>query len=169
MKKLDFSPHKTITDFRKNYKLHDLAEENGKNLLTQWGFTFEEFGRDKRYEKVWERGADKPDLIINYKNKKALLDWKGKRTNAFKVNKRAIDSYEKWKVKTGVNVLICFMIFSDESLSNKNNKPEKIFFAALDKNDYSISEKKEWDKNETVQFNEPLPLFTKANLINLLL
>lgn len=162
MKNLDFNPHKTTSDFRKNYKLHDLAEETGKNLLTQWGFTFEDFGRDKRYEKVWEKGLDKPDLIINYKNKKALLDWKGKRTSAFKVNKRAVESYNRWKEKTGVNVFICFMIF------NENNKPENISFASLGTNEYFINENKEWDKNDTVQFKEPLPEFTKANLIKML-
>ena len=81
MKELDFKPHKTTEEFRNNYKLHDLAEECGKNLLVQWGIKFDLFGKDRRYEKVWERGKDKPDLIISYKGKEGLLDWKGKHTS----------------------------------------------------------------------------------------
>ncbi|MCB0732542.1 MAG: hypothetical protein KDC88_16080, partial [Ignavibacteriae bacterium] len=93
MKTLDFKPKKSKEDFRKNYKLHDLAEYHGKNLLTQWGIDFEDFGKDKRYEKVWEKGEDKPDIIAELNGKKFLIDWKGKTKEVFWVNKRAIDSY----------------------------------------------------------------------------
>ena len=51
MKNLDFRPSKSTKDFRKNYKLHDIAEYNGKNLLVQWGFKCTEFGEDNRYKK----------------------------------------------------------------------------------------------------------------------
>ena len=37
MKGLDFRPAKSKEEFRGNYKLHDLAERTGKNLLVQWG------------------------------------------------------------------------------------------------------------------------------------
>ena len=90
MKKLDFNPSKSTDDFRKNYKLHDIAEYNGKNLLTQWGFKCTEFGEDNRYKKVWEKGEDKPDTIISYNDRSALLDWKGKHGSTWLVNERAI-------------------------------------------------------------------------------
>ncbi len=114
MKKLDFNPHKSKEAFRNNYKLHDFAEVYGKNLLIQWGFTFHEFGKDKRYEKVWEKGQDKPDLIIEYKGKKALLDWKGKHKNVWLVNKRAVDSYFVWREKLKIPVFVCFAVLDEQ-------------------------------------------------------
>jgi hypothetical protein len=51
-----------------------MAEEYGKNLLVQWGVWFDIFGKDRRYENVWEKGKNKPSLIISYKGEDALLD-----------------------------------------------------------------------------------------------
>ena len=96
MKSLNFQPTKTKEDFRKNYKLHDLAEYHGKNLLLQWGIDFKDFGNDRRFEKVWEKGKDKPDLAAEFKNKQFLIDWKGKSKDGFWVNKRAVESYLNW-------------------------------------------------------------------------
>jgi len=75
MKELDFRPAKSKEEFRSNYKLHDLSEQVGKNLLVQWGFDFKTLGEDKRYQKLWEKGEDKPDIILTSKGKSALLDW----------------------------------------------------------------------------------------------
>jgi len=162
LENLDFDPHKSILDFRKNYKLHDLAEAFGKNLLVQWGIEFEEFGNDNRYSKVWEKGKDKPDLIITYKSKQALLDWKGKHKAAWLVNERAVLSYEEWKTKTKLEALVCFTVF------NEDEKVVEARLAAVGKHPYKLSNKKEWDKNRTVEFEGELPLFTKANLLNLI-
>ena len=65
MKNLDFKPAKSTEDFRSNYKLHDIAEFNGKNLLVQWGFKCSDFGEDNRYKKVWEKGEDKRRYRVN--------------------------------------------------------------------------------------------------------
>ena len=111
MKKLYFQPAKTKEDFRKNYKLHDLAEYHGKNLFFQWGIDFKEFGKDKRNEKVWEKGKDKPDIIAEYGSKKFLVDWKGKTKEEFWVNKRAIESYENWSKELKLPIFVCFFIF----------------------------------------------------------
>ena len=159
MKQLDFSPEKSTGEFRKNYKLHDLAELYGKNLLIQWGFTFEEFGKDKRFEKVWEGGQDKPDLIIEYKGKKALLDWKGKHKAAWLTNKRAASSYEKWQEKFNIPAFICFAVFTS------HNSLSDFRFACLGFHNYIFSTGKEWDKNDTIEFNSGLPEFTKANIL----
>jgi hypothetical protein len=162
MENLNFRPSKSKADFRKNYLLHDLAEYAGKNLLTQWGIKFSEFGQDKRYEALWEKGNDKPDLIISVNNKKAFLDWKGKSSSKWLVNKRAIDAYELWKNKFNLPVIIAFFIFNNE----KELVEKK--FALLGVHKYVSSPKKQWDKNLTVEFSDGLPDFSKANLIKLL-
>lgn len=162
MKKLDFNPHKTKEAFRNNYKLHDLAEAHGKNLLIQWGVRFGEFGKDKRYERVWEKGKDKPDILIEYKNKKALLDWKGKHKSVWLVNKRAFDSYRLWKEKLGLPVFICFSVFGSDNLL------KEIRFTVIDTHSYILSSTKEWDKNTTVEFEMDIPQFTKPNLLKYL-
>jgi hypothetical protein len=163
MKELDFRPAKSKEDFRSNYKLHDLAERTGKNLLVQWGVEFQDFGEDKRYEKLWEKGEDKPDLIINHRGQKAFLDWKGKHKDAWIVNERAIKSYERWQKKYNVPVIIAFLVFDTENkLSNRK-------FAALPLHNYIEVEKKQWDKNKTVEFKEELPVFMKENLVKFLL
>lgn len=163
MEKLDFLPKKSAYAFRKNYGLHDLAEEMGKNLLIQWGIHFTNFGDDKRCEKVWEKGRDKPDVIISCSGKSALVDWKGKRKSVWLVNKRAVDSYIMWSKKFHLPVIICFFVFDDAG-KLKDRK-----FAFLSKHNYIESEKKQWDKNITVEFNCDLPEFTKENLKKYLL
>lgn len=163
MKDLNFRPHKTKEAFRNNYKLHDLAEEFGKNLLIQWGFSFEIFGKDRRYEKVWEGGKDKPDLIISYKGKNALLDWKGKHSTKWIMNERAYNSYLTWKTKMKMPVFISFFL-----LDEKNNILENRF-AIVGVHSTKPSNSKEWDKNKTVEFEDSLPLFTKAEVLKYLL
>lgn len=162
MKELEFDPHKSASDFRKNYKLHDLAEIFGKNLLIQWGVKFADFGGDNRFRKVWEKGEDKPDLVIEYKGKNAFLDWKGKRKPVWLVNKRAASSYEKWRKKYDVSVFVAFALLDDSG--------DLVDFrlASLGHHLYKDSDKKEWDKNLTVRFPNDLPGFTKPNLLKFL-
>jgi hypothetical protein len=163
MKELDFQPRKSTEEFRRNYKLHDLAEECGKNLLIQWGIKFEIFGKDRRYEKVWESGKDKPDLLISYKGKDALLDWKGKHTSRWIMNERAYQSYLDWKSKMKMPVFISFFLF-DENESLLENR-----IAVVGIHKPKPLSKKEWDKNKTVEFDNSLPIFTKAETLKHLL
>lgn len=162
MKTLNFKPTKTKEEFRKNYKLHDLAEYHGKNLLTQWGVDFTDFGKDRRFERVWEKGKDKPDITAEINNTKFLVDWKGKSKEEYWVNKRAVESYESWSSKLNLPIIICFFHFDNHN-NLKNRK-----FALLSKHEYNLVEKKAWDKNEVVKFDSDLPEFTKANLIDLI-
>jgi len=159
MEDLNFNPVKTTSQFRKNYKLHDLAEYNGKNLLTQWGVKFEDFGDDKRYERVWEKGNDKPDAVISYRGKKCLIDWKGKHKAEWIANKRAVESYLNWKTKFNVPVFICFAIF------DITNNITDIRFASIGVHHHKESKKRQWDKNEIVRFEKDIPAFTKLNLL----
>ncbi len=115
-------------------KLHDLAEYHGKNLFTQWGITFEEFGKDRRYEKVWEKGEDKPDIIAEFNGIKFLIDWKSKTHNNYWLNKRAVESYKKWSEKLNLEVVICYFIFD-----NNSNLIERRF-AVLSKHKYETLE-----------------------------
>jgi hypothetical protein len=162
MKNLDFNPAKSTKDFRKNYKLHDIAEFHGRNLLLQWGFKCTEFGEDNRYKKVWEKGADKPDAIISYKDKSALLDWKGKRGQYWLVNERAIKAYENWSKEFGLPVVVAFFVIDD------NQKIVKRNFAVLNYHTHKISKNKQWDKNTTIEFQKDIPSFTKGNLLSIL-
>ena len=159
MKKLDFNPSKSTKDFRKNYKLHDIAEYYGRNLLIQWGFSCTEFGEDNRYKKVWEKGEDKPDAIITYNGRSALLDWKGKHGSTWLVNERAIKSYKKWKAEIDLPLIVAFFVVNIEG------KIEKRKFAALNDHSHKESTNKQWDKNKTIEFEKDLPDFTKANLL----
>lgn len=162
MKKLDFNPHKTKKDFRKNYKLHDVAEKIGKNLLVQWGIDFEDFGQDKRYERLWEKGKDKPDVLLKINNKKILLDWKSKHKSLWLLNKRAYEAYREWSDKLSMKVVIAFFV-----LDEHNNLRQRKF-AIINEHKSKESEGKQWDKNKTIQFTDPLPNFTKANLLKYL-
>jgi|GEM_PF-614425 hypothetical protein len=163
MKELDFNPYKTGKEFRNNYKLHDLAENHGKNLLIQWGFSFSEFGGDKRFEKVWEKGNDKPDLVISYKGRRALIDWKGKHKPTWLINKRAYQAYNNWMEKLNIPVFVAFFVFND------SNVLSEIKFACIGKHSFIESKNKEWDKNSTIEFEIDLPEFTKLNLVNFIL
>ncbi len=162
MKDLDFDPLKSGDEFRHNYRLHDLAEMGGKKMLTNWGFSFDDFGMDKRYEKVWEKGEDKPDLILSYNGRRALLDWKGKHKPVWLINKRAFLSYKKWMLKINSPAFVCFFVFDDK------NKITDVRFASIGKHSFLESKEKEWDKNATVEFEMDLPAFTKQNLISYL-
>ncbi len=162
MKKLNFQPKKSKEDFRRNYKLHDLAEYHGKNLFSQWGIDFKDYGDDRRYERVWEKGTDKPDIIAEYNEIRFLIDWKSKNKKTFWVNKRAIDSYNNWSKKLALPIVISFFIF------DKQNHLSDRRFAILNKHQYKTVANKAWDKNEIIKFEEKLPKFTKLNLISLL-
>ncbi len=159
MEQLDFKPAKSTKNFRDNYKLHDMAENAGKDLLIQWGISFKKFGDDRRFEKLWEKGEDKPDLIITYKTKSALLDWKGKHSNKWIANERAVKSYEKWQQSFKTPMLICFLVFDNFGMVSERR------FAVINLHAYSVNKKKQWDKNKTVEFKDELPVFNKENLL----
>lgn len=163
MKELDFRPHKSTKEFRNNYRLHDIAEVCGKNLLTQWGIKFDLFGKDKRSEKVWEQGKDKPDLIISYKGKDALLDWKGKHSSKWLMNERAYNAYLDWSNKMKLPVFIAFFLF------DKNEDLKETRLTVVGIHMPKSSSKREWDKNKTIEFDDSLPPFTKAEILKYML
>ncbi len=110
-----------------------------------------------------EKGEDKPDGIIEYKTKSAFIDWKAKHKKEWLVNKRAVEAYERWSKKFELPVIIAFFVFD-----SNNNLLEKRF-AFLGKHNYFVSKGKQWDKNQTVEFENDLPEFNKAEILNYLL
>lgn len=162
METLDFEPAKSQFEFRDNYKLHDLAEATGKSLLVQWGFEFNEFGIDNRFNRIWEKGEDKPDLIITYKLKDALLDWKAKKKPVWIANGRAVQAYERWGNKLALPVFLVFIVFNEQGRVTDRR------FACLGRHSYVSSQQKQWDKNSIVEFQDDLPEFTKPNLLKYL-
>ncbi|NWF89133.1 MAG: hypothetical protein HXY50_06675 [Ignavibacteriaceae bacterium] len=111
---------------------------------------------------MWEGGKDKPDLIISYKGKEALLDWKGKHSNRWIMNERAYQSYLDWKDKMNMPIFIAFFLLDEKENLNDNR------VAVIGTHTPKPSSKKEWDKNRTVEFEDSLPVFTKAELLKYL-
>lgn len=158
MKELDFNPFKSGKEFHNNYKLHDKASFLGESLLTQWGIDFQEFGKDNRFQSVWEKGADKPDLILKYRNFITFLDWKAKHQSIWKMNFRAAASYKRWSDKFNIPVIIAFFVFND--LGELQDRK----FAVIGIHNFKLGNNLEWDKNKVVEFDDKLPKFTKLNL-----
>jgi len=118
MKSLDFPVKKTKGFFLRNYSISDKAAQRGDELLKSEGLETIPFGEDRRYEKVWEAGKDKPDRIIRKDGRDiALLDWKGKKKDDWMINERAYNSYLEWGAKLGLPVYVA--IWSEASDDGK--------------------------------------------------
>ncbi len=153
---------KTSSALYNNIKLHDLAETCGKDLLIQWGFKFSPFSENKNYRKFWEGKKERPDIVVEYKDKKAFINWNGKRRPVWLIDKHAVSSYEKWKDKLHYPLLVCFAIF------DRNDYFQDIRFAVAGVHNYLPCKRKMRDANEVVEFESDLPEFTKADVLNYL-
>ena len=58
-----------------------------------------------------------------------------------------------------LQVIVCFFVF------DKNSNLLERKYALISKHEYQKVEKRAWDKNEVVKFNNNLPRLTKLNLI----
>ena len=125
-----------------NYSISDEAAKIGDDLLESKGLESVAFGEDRRFERVWEAGQDKPDRIITLDGREiALLDWKGKKRDDWMINERAYRSYIAWGQRLGLPVYVA--IWSAESNAGKFIKlPAK-----------TLSKSKMWDKNWVVVFD----------------
>lgn len=150
MKPLDFNVIKPIKKFHENYSLHDIASYYGDEILKKNGYNPVEFGEDRRYERVWEEGKDKPDREV-LKNivLLCLLDWKGKTGEDFEINKRAYESYLRISNRIGVPCWVVMFVIEDK----KNVDFNKVHCFNL--NEISpIDEKEEWDRNIVKVFSK---------------
>src|SRR6266568_6888370 len=81
LKKLEFDPIKSKRRFLENYELSDRAAQMGDDMLRKSGFDSVPFGEDRRNERVWEMGKDKPDRrILKNGREIALVDWKDRKS-----------------------------------------------------------------------------------------
>ncbi len=146
----------------KNAKLHSLTESNGKNLLIQWGFKFTAFADSKEYRKLWEDKTYQPDLILEYKGKKAIINWLGKRHASWRIIKNEISCYEKLQEVLGCPLLICFAVF------DRNNYFQYFRFAVAGVHKYVPINMRASDPVEIIEFEKELPEFTKPNILKYL-
>ncbi len=145
------------------FRLHEMAETCGKDLLIQWGFKFSPFKENKKIRKNWEGRKDYPDLIVEYKGKKAFINWIGKRRQSWQIEKQPVSIYEKWKEKLGYPLLICFAVF------DRANYFKDIRFAVLGAHKYILCQKKALGSNGVIEFENELPEFTKADVLKYLI
>ena len=142
MKELDFNPIKSKRKFLENYELSDRAAQMGDEMLRKNGFTPVPFGEDRRNERVWEVGKDKPDRkILKGGREIALVDWKGKSKDYWMINERAYNGYLGWSSKLKLPVYVA--IWSFESSEGK--------FVKLPAG--TVSRKTAWDRNAIVVFD----------------
>jgi hypothetical protein len=142
LKELDFNPIKSKRKFLENYELSDRAAQMGDEMLRKNGFTSIPFGEDRRNERVWEVGKDKPDRkILNDGQEIALVDWKGKSKDYWMINERAYNGYLDWSKKLKLPVYVAIWSF-------QSNRGRFIKLPAG-----TISRKTEWDRNAVVVFD----------------
>ena len=142
MKELDFNPIKSKRKFLENYELSDRAAQMGDEMLRKNGFTPLSFGEDRRNERVWEVGKDKPDRkILKGRREIALVDWKGKSKDYWMINERAYSAYLGWSKKLKLPVFVAIWSFGSDQGK----------FVKLPAG--RVSKKKEWDRNPVVVFD----------------
>src|SRR2546425_1087343 len=101
-----------------NLELSDQAAKIGDTLLRKHGLDPVHFGEDRRNERVWEAGEDRPDRkILKDGRPIALLDWKGKTRDYWMVNERAYHGYIHWGEELKIPVYVA--IWSNQSKIGK--------------------------------------------------
>ena len=142
LKKLEFDPVKSKRRFLENYELSDRAARMGDEMLWKNGFDPVPFGEDRRNERVWEEGRDKPDRkILKNGREIALVDWKGKSKDYWMINERAYNGYLGWSSKLKLPVYVA--IWSFQTGLGK--------FVKLPAG--TVPKKTEWDRNAVVVFD----------------
>jgi len=142
VKDLKFDPLKSEEKFLENYRLSDRAAEMGDEMLRKNGFDSVPFGEDRRNERVWEVGEDRPDRkVLRDGREIALVDWKGKSKDYWMINERAYNGYLKWSNKLGLPVYVAIWSF-------QINLGKFIKLPAG-----TLMKGTEWDKNSVIKFD----------------
>lgn len=117
MKSLETEPIKTGEQFRDNYKKHDLARDIVLAYMKQRHIKVIDYGDDRREERVWEAGKDKPDAIIWHPELQlAFVDWKGHKDDKWMLNERAYDSYIRYSENYEIPIYCLWVILSSEKI-----------------------------------------------------
>ena len=152
MKELKNKVIKTTKQFHINYSLHDIAEAEGVKILSNLGYEACAYGEDRRYDNVWEAGEDKPDCSIIRKKEKGevlcLLDWKGKRSSGYMINKRAYDSYLKISQNIQKSVIIAM------AKMDTKKKITAFKYFVMPEEGLVVGSKIMWDGNVVVLFSD---------------
>ena len=114
----------------------------GDDMLRNHGFDSDPFGEDRRNERVWEVGKDKPDRKISKDGREiALVDWKGKSKDYWMINERAYNGYLEWSSKLKLPVYVAIWSF-------KSGQGKFIMLPGG-----NVSKNTEWDRNAVVIFD----------------
>lgn len=150
---LNYEPVKTKSEFLMNYEKHDLANNYIVNILRKNNYTILPLAKDLRYSKIIMKN-ELPDFLAIKEEKIWAFDLKSKgKLDYFGwVNKRAIDSYNKFKEEIGIQIYLIFVLIQ------KNQPTGKIGYTSLDMK--PKNEKVAWDKNIVLIYEwlEGLPI-----------
>lgn len=162
MKQTRADQKKIAEELKNRYKLREKSESYLRNLFIQWGIRFSKIEDEKDYAKIFEKEKEKPFLLIEYRGKKALVEFISQYDAIELVDKRFIGTFEMWRERANLPLLIVLLSFDDrDSLL-------EIRAAKLGTHTYTNSDKKDADGNQTIEFAQELPSLTKVNLLNLL-
>jgi hypothetical protein len=158
MEELNLYQKKQTRSYCDSDKIQDIVEAAGKDLLIQWNIRYNNFCNDRRFYTFWKKDDAKPDLIISYNDKPALLDWKGKLSIGWFASEHTIKSYERLQKILNIPILICFITIDESEYISERR------FAVINSHLY-MENKKQSDGNKTVMFKDELPIFNKENML----
>lgn len=158
MEELNFYQQKPKQSYCASDNIQNIVEAAGKDLLIQWNIRYKNFCDERRFDKFWGKDVDKPNLIIWYNDKPALLDWKGKQSKGWSANEQAVKFYERLQKELNIPILICFITFDENEYIAERR------FAVINSHAY-VENKKPPERNKNVMFKDELPIFNKENLL----
>jgi len=117
MKPLEIEVQKTTKQFLDNYSKHDLAGIVVRELLKSKGFIVIPYGEDRRFERIWEAGEDRPNALIWKKGAQLIfIDWKGHETRKWILNERAYNSYVDYGAEFNLPVFCIWLVIPERKL-----------------------------------------------------
>lgn len=162
MKQQNPDRQKKLEELKNKFKLREKSDSYLKNLFIQWGIRFSKIEDDKDFAKIFEHDKDKPNLLIEYRGKKAAIDFISKHDPVWIVDKQTVKTYNTWIEKLNLPLIVVFFAF-DERDSLVDTRAAKLgTHVYVDFN----SEKSNGKQN--VEFTDELPIFDKVNMLKLL-
>lgn len=162
MKQQNPDRQKKLEELKNKFKLREKSDFYLKNLFIQWGIRFSKIEDDKEYDKIFERDKDKPNLLIEYRGKRAVLDFISKHDPVWIINKQTVKTYNVWTEKSNLPLIVVFFAFDErDSLTD-------IRAARLGTHLYTDSNDSGPDRKQNVEFTDELPNFDKVSMLKLL-
>ncbi len=162
MKQQNPDRQKKLEELKNKFKLREKSDSYLKNLFIQWGIHFSKIEDDKEYSKMLERNKEKPNLLVEYRGKKVVVDFISKHDPVWIVDKLTVKNYNAWIEKLNLPLLVVFFAFDErDSLVDKR-------VAKLGTHVYVDSNNGESNGKQCVEFTDELPGFDKVNMLKLL-